>query len=203
MTQKIVEFLFDFGSPNAYLAHRAVPQIEREHDLKFRYLPVLLGGIFQETGNRSPIEAFAGIPAKLAYEQLERERFCNRYAISDFRMNPHFPINTLALMRGAIAASRLEVFDAYVETIFSAMWVEGLDMGNIETVMQVLEEANLPAAEIVALSSDPEVKRELIENTRKAVERGTFGSPTFFVGDEIFFGKDRLDELIAFATELR
>ncbi len=203
MAQKMVEFLFDFGSPNAYLAHRAISQIEREHDLKFRYLPILLGGVFRETGNRSPMEAFAGIPAKLVYEQLERERFCRRYAINDFRMNPHFPINTLALMRGAIAASRLDVFDAYVETIFSAMWVDGLDMGNIETIEQVMEEVNLPAAEIVALGNDPEVKRELIENTRKAVERGTFGSPTFFVGDEIFFGKDRLDEVVASATGLR
>lgn len=192
---KSAEFLFDFGSPNAYLAHRAIPGIERRTGAKFAYVPVLLGGIFKATGNRSPVEAFAGIRNKLDYERVETQRFVARHGIDDFRWNPHFPVNTLALMRGAIAAERLGVFADYVEAMFSAMWVEGLKMDDPGTIAAKLTRSGLPAEKLMAMTQEPEVKAALVANTERAVERGAFGAPTFFVGDAIYFGKDRLRDV--------
>jgi 2-hydroxychromene-2-carboxylate isomerase len=190
-----VTFYFDFGSPNAYLAHKVIPNIEQRSGAKFIYVPALLGGIFKATGNRSPAEAFAGIPAKLAYEGKETQRFVRRHAITDYARNPHFPVNTLLIMRGAIAAQRLGLFEAYVETVYRAMWAQGLKMDDPAVVKTTLEAARLPADEILALTQDPDVKAELIKNTEGAVARGVFGSPSFLVGDELFFGKDRLREV--------
>ena len=191
------QFLFDFGSPNAYLAHRAIPAIEARTGAKFAYVPVLLGGVFKATGNRSPMEAFAGIPAKLAYEARERERFVAKHGLTKFAANPHFPVNTLAIMRGAVAARRLGVFEAYVEAVFAAMWEQGRKMDDPAVIAEVLDAAGLPAAELIALTQDPAVKDELVANTGAAVARGVFGSPSFFVGDELWFGKDRLGEVEA------
>jgi 2-hydroxychromene-2-carboxylate isomerase len=190
-----VTFYFDFGSPNAYLAHKVIPQIERRTGATFVYVPALLGGIFKATGNRSPAEAFAGIPAKLAYEGKETQRFVRRHAITDYARNPHFPVNTLLIMRGAIAAQRLGLFEAYVETVYRAMWAQGLKMDDPAVVKTALEAAGLPADEILALTQDPDVKAELIKNTESAVAHGVFGSPSFLVGDELFFGKDRLRDV--------
>lgn len=190
-----VTFYFDFGSPNAYLAHKVIPGIEKRTGLTFVYVPALLGGIFKATGNRSPAEAFAGIPAKLAYEGKETRRFVARHGITDFASNPHFPVNTLMIMRGAIAAQALEIFEAYVEAVYRAMWVEGLKMDDPAVVKTALEKAGLPADRLLAMTQDDAVKAALIRNTEAAVAHGVFGSPSFLVGDELFFGKDRLRDV--------
>lgn len=192
---KTVEFLFDFGSPNAYLAHQVIPAIEARAGAKFVYVPVLLGGVFKATGNRSPMEAYAGIPAKLAYEALETRRFVARHGLTRFRQNPHFPVNTLGIMRGAEAARDLKVFGAYVEAVYQAMWEDGRKMDDPDVIAETLTAAGLPAERLIALTQDQAVKDRLMASTTRAVERGVFGSPSFFVGDELFFGKDRLHDV--------
>ena len=191
------EFLFDFGSPNAYLAHKVIPAIETRTGARFAYVPVLLGGVFKATGNRSPMEAFAGIPAKLAYEALETRRFVARHGLTRFASNPHFPVNTLSIMRGAVAAETLDVFVPYVDAVFAAMWEDGRKMDDPAVVAETLTSANLPAERLLALTQDQAVKDGLIANTNAAVARGVFGSPSFFVGDDLYFGKDRLDAVEA------
>ena len=190
-----VEFHFDFGSPNAYLAHLLIPEIERRTGAPFEYVPVLLGGVFKLTNNRSPAEAFAGIKNKLQYEQLETERFLKHRGITKYKRNPFFPVNTLALMRGAVAAQRLGVFDHYVDEMFAHMWSRPKKLDDPAVLRDALTESKLDADEIFRLSQTQDVKDELLANTQKSVERGTFGSPTFFVGDEIFFGKDKLRDV--------
>jgi 2-hydroxychromene-2-carboxylate isomerase len=190
-----VIFYFDFGSPNAYLAHKVIPAIEARTGAKFAYVPALLGGIFKATGNRSPAEAYAGIPLKLAYERRETERFVRRHGITDYAHNPHFPVNTLLIMRGAVAAQRLGVFEAYVEAVYRAMWVDGLKMDDPAVVRATLDAAGLPGEQLLELTQDAEVKAELIANTEDAVTHGVFGSPSFRVDGELFFGKDRLRDV--------
>ena len=190
-------FYFDFGSPNAYLSHRVIPAVEQRAGARFNYIPILLGGIFKLTNNRSPAAAFAGIKNKLEYEALETRRFIQRHQLSAFRGNPFFPVNTLQLMRGAVAAKQAGVFDAYVETMFAAMWERGLKMDDPEVIRAVLQEAGLPADALLELIGADAVKQELMRNTELAVSKGAFGSPTFFVGEEIYFGKDRLWEVEA------
>lgn len=192
---KRVEFHFDFGSPNAYLSHLLIPQIERRTGAKFEYVPILLGGVFKLTNNRSPMESFAGVRNKLEYQQTEMQRFVRRHDITRFKLNPFFPVNTLTLMRGAIAAQRLDVFERYVTCAFDNMWAEPKKMDEIEIIAGALTQAGLDAKRILELTQDPIVKGELIANTEASVERGTFGAPTFFVDDEIYFGKDRLDQV--------
>jgi 2-hydroxychromene-2-carboxylate isomerase len=204
MGKPTAEFLFDFGSPNAYLAHKVIPAIEARTGVRFDNVPVLLGGVFKATGNRSPMEAFADVPAKLAYEGRERDRFVARHGLTRFAANPHFPVNTLAIMRGAVAARRVGVFEAYVEAVFAAMWEAGEKMDDPPVIARVLGAAGLPAAELIALTQDRAVKDELVANTSGAVARGVFGSPSFFVGDDLYFGKDRLGEVeVALAEPAR
>ena len=198
-----VDFLFDFGSPNAYLSHKLVPDIEARTGARFRYVPVLLGGLFKLTGNRSPVEAYAGIRNKLDYERLELQRFVERHRLAAFTRNPHFPVNTLQIMRRAIAAQREGVFERYVDVVYAAMWERGLKMDDPQVIEQTLVEAGLDAGRLAALAQQDDVKAELVANTQQAFERGAFGSPTFFVGNDIFFGKDRLrdvEEAIAAGT---
>jgi 2-hydroxychromene-2-carboxylate isomerase len=190
-----VEFHFDFGSPNAYLSHLVIPEIERRTGATFVYVPVLLGGIFKLTNNRSPAESLAGIRNKPEYQRLETERFIKRHGITRFAPNPHFPVNTLMLMRGAIAASRLGCFQRYVDEAFRHMWAEPKKLDDPGVLRAALTESDLDADAILALTQAQDVKDELLANTQRSVERGTFGSPTFFVGDQIYFGKDRLREL--------
>jgi 2-hydroxychromene-2-carboxylate isomerase len=190
-----VEFHFDFGSPNAYLAHLVVSQIERRTGARFDYVPVLLGGVFKLTGNRSPAEAFAGIRNKPDYERLETERFLKRHRIEAFRRNPFFPVNTLTIMRGAIVAQRLDVFERYVDEIYRHMWSEPKKLDDPAVLRDALTQSGFDADRFAELVQGPEVKQGLLDNTTGSVERGTFGSPTFFVGDEIFFGKDRLRDV--------
>ncbi len=190
-----VEFHFDFGSPNAYLAHLVIPDAERRTRTKFDYVPVLLGGVFKLTGNRSPAESLAGIKNKPDYERLETERFLKRHGITSYRRNPFFPINTLTLMRGAIAAQLLGVFERYVDQMYRHMWSEPKKLDDTAVWQRALQDSGFDAAQFAELVQEPEVKELLLENTQRSVERGTFGSPTFFVDDEIFFGKDRLRDV--------
>jgi 2-hydroxychromene-2-carboxylate isomerase len=190
-----VEFHFDFGSPNAYLAHLVVPAIEKRTGVAFTYVPVLLGGVFKATGNVSPAVSLRGIKNKPAYEALETRRFLAKHGIARFAHNPFFPVNTLQIMRGAVAAKRLGCFERYVDDVYRHMWAEPKKMDDPAVIRAALAESGLPADRLIELTADPSVKQELLENTERSVARGTFGSPTFFVGDEIFFGKDRLREV--------
>jgi 2-hydroxychromene-2-carboxylate isomerase len=195
VTMAKVEFHFDFGSPNAYLAHLVIPRIEQRTGTKFAYVPVLLGGVFKLTNNRPPAESLQGIKNKPEYEALERERFVRRHNISRFKMNPFFPVNTLLIMRGAVAAELDGIFERYIDEVFRHMWAEPKKMDDPEVVRAALEQSGLDAARLLARAQEPEVKDRLLKNTQASVARGTFGSPTFFVGEEIFFGKDRLRDV--------
>ena len=188
-------FLFDFASPNAWFAHRLIPGIERRTGARFRYLPVLLGGLFKLSGNQAPMVAFAGIPNKLAYERREIERFIARHQLTAFRMNPHFPVNTLALMRGAVAAEEEGVFAPYVDAMFRYMWQEPRKLDDPHVLAATLAEAGLPAARILAHAQEQAVKDRLMANTVYAHAQGAFGIPSFLVSGELYFGKDRLREV--------
>ena len=190
-----VEFHFDFGSPNAYLSHLLIPGIEQRTGAIFEYVPVLLGGVFRLTNNRSPMEAFQGVKSKLEYQRIEFQRFIRRHGITRFTFNPHFPVNTLMIMRGAVAAQMEGVFARYVEEVFRHMWAEPKKMDDPAVARAALEESGLDGAGLLERTQDPAVKDRLLQNTQASVERGTFGSPTFFVGNEIFFGKDRLRDV--------
>jgi len=188
------QFIFDVGSPNAYLAHKVLPAIERRTGGAFVYEPCLLGGIFKATGNQSPMTAYSGVPAKLAYEQNEMRRFIAKHQI-EFEFNPHFPVNTLLAMRCAVSAQSLGVAARYVDAVMDAMWRRPRKLDDRDVLHSVLSEAGLPAIEILAAAETPEIKARLIANTERAVARGVFGAPTFFVGEEMYFGKDRLREV--------
>ena len=190
-----VEFHFDFGSPNAYLAHLVVPEIERRTGVEFEYVPILLGGVFKLTNNRSPAESFQGVKNKLEYQRIETQRFIRRHGITHFANNPFFPVNTLMIMRGAVAAQTEGVFARYVEEVFRHMWAEPKKMDDPEVARAALDQSRLDGGRLIAMTQEPAVKDRLLANTQRSVERGAFGSPTFFVGDEIFFGKDRLREV--------
>jgi len=189
------QFLFDFGSPNAFLSHEAIPAIERRTGVKFEYVPILLGGIFKATNNRSPAETLAGVKNKPEFQRLETERFVRRFQVKPYVWNPHFPVNTLNLMRAAVAARFEGVFEQYVDAAFHHMWVEPKKMDDPEVAMQAFAASGLDAAKLFARAQQADVKAKLIENTQAAVERGAFGSPTFFVGTEIFFGKEQLRDV--------
>ena len=195
MIRTAPQFMFDVGSPNAFLSHEAIPQIERRTGVKFEYVPILLGGIFKATNNKSPAETLAGIKNKPEFQMLETERFVRRFGVKPYTMNPFFPVNTLNLMRAAVAAQFEGVFENYVEAAFHHMWVEPKKMDDPEVAAKALASSGLDAPKLLALSQEPDVKAKLIENTQSAVERGAFGSPTFFVGKEMFFGKEQLREV--------
>jgi 2-hydroxychromene-2-carboxylate isomerase len=194
------QFLFDFGSPNAFLSHEAIPAIEQRTKVKFEYVPVLLGGIFKATNNKSPAESLAGIRNKREFHAVETERFLKRFGVKPYTWNPHFPVNTLNLMRAAVAAQLEGVFEKYVEAAFHHMWVEPKKMDDPEVAAKALASSGLDAAKLLARAQEVEVKAKLIENTQSAVERGAFGSPTFFVGNEMFFGKEQLREVEEMVT---
>jgi 2-hydroxychromene-2-carboxylate isomerase len=195
MSRPHVQFLFDFGSPNAYLSHQVIPAIEARTGASFEYVPILLGGLFKLANNRSPGEAFADIPNKRAYDLLELQRFVARHGLTAFRRNPFFPVNTLQIMRGAVAAQSLGCFERYVDTVFASMWEREKKMDDPAVIASELEAAGLDAPAILAACQDPAVKARLLANTEQAHAKGAFGSPTFFVGPEIYFGKDRLRDV--------
>jgi 2-hydroxychromene-2-carboxylate isomerase len=190
-----VEFLFDFGSPNAYLSALVIPSIEKRTGVKFEYVPVLLGGIFKLTGNSSPADYLRGIKNKPEFNRLETERFLRRYGITTYKQNPFFPVITLMLMRGAIAAQLEGVFDQYFKAAYHHMWEEPKKMDDPKVLREALISSGLDADKLMARSQEPEVKNRLLELTQNAVDRGAFGSPSFFVGNELFFGKDQLRDV--------
>ncbi len=194
------EFLFDFGSPNAYLCHMLIPAIEQRTGARFEYVPILLGGLFKLTGNQSPMAANAGIPSKMAYMHLEMRRFIERHGLTRFRMNPHFPVNTLLIMRGAVAAQQEGALLPYANAMFAALWEDGQDLSDpapatAAPATAALDRAGLDGARLLARTQEPAVKDALLQNTQRAADRGAFGAPTFFVDEEMFFGKDRLGEV--------
>jgi 2-hydroxychromene-2-carboxylate isomerase len=195
VTPTAPQFMFDFGSPNAFLSHEAIPAIEHRTGVKFEYIPVLLGGIFKATNNKSPAETLAGVKNKREFHEIETERFVKRFHVKPYVWNPFFPINTLNLMRAAVAAQFEGVFEKYVAAAFHYMWQEPKKMDDPEVAVKALTASGLDAAKLFARAQDADVKATLIENTQSAVERGAFGSPTFFVGKEMFFGKEQLREV--------
>jgi 2-hydroxychromene-2-carboxylate isomerase len=190
-----VEFLFDFGSPNAYLAELVLPGIERRTGVKFEYVPVLLGGIFKATGNMSPFDSLRGIKNKPEYQALETQRFIRRHSATKFRLNPFFPVNTLMLMRGAVAAQFEGVFEPYFRAAYRHMWEEPKKMDDLETFRNAFISSGIDIDRLIARAQQDDVKKGLIDRTTDAVNRGAFGSPTFFVGKEMFFGKDQLRDV--------
>ena len=192
---RALDFIFDFGSPNAYLAWKALPPILERTGASVAVRPVLLGGLFKLTGNRSPMEAFGEVQGKLAYEALETRRFVARHGLDAYRMNPHFPVNTLLIMRGLVAAQAQGLGEPYLEAVLAAMWEQGLKMDDPAVVAGVLSAAGLDAKALLEATQDPGVKARLLEETQAAAARGAFGVPTFFVGEEMFFGKDRLGQV--------
>ena len=190
-----VEFQFDFGSPNAYLAELALPGIERRTGVKFEYVPVLLGGIYKATNNASPAESLRGIKNKPEYQALETQRFLRRHNITKFRQNPFFPVNTLMLMRGAVAAQFEGLFEPYFRAAYHHMWEEPKKMDDIEVFRSAFASSGIDIERLMARAQQDDVKKRLIDLTNDAVNRGAFGSPTFFVGNEMFFGKDQLRDV--------
>jgi 2-hydroxychromene-2-carboxylate isomerase len=189
---KTVEFIFDFASPNAYLANHALSGVLERTGAEVVITPCLLGGIFKATGNQAPMVAFGGIKGKMDYEMLEFRRFIARHKLSAFKMNPHFPLNSIHAIRGLVAAQQAGMGGAYVEAVLAGFWEQGLKMDDPEVLSNVIASAGLDASALMAAAASPEVKSALAANTEAAVARGVFGVPTFFVGGEMFFGKDRL-----------
>jgi 2-hydroxychromene-2-carboxylate isomerase len=192
---KTVEFIFDFGSPNAYLAHKALAPILARTGAELVIVPCLLGGIFKATNNKAPMIAFGDVKGKMGYERLEMVRFIKKHQLSRFSFNPHFPVNTLIVMRGAIAAQMSGQLAPYVEAGLKAMWEDGLKMDDPEVFVATMTAAGLDGAALFTRTQEPDVKAKLASNTDAAVARGAFGIPTFYVGDEMFFGKDRLGQV--------
>jgi 2-hydroxychromene-2-carboxylate isomerase len=187
---KTVEFYFDLGSPATYLAYTQLPKICEQTDSQLIYVPILLGGVFKATGNASP----ATIPAKGKYMFQDLDRYARRYGVP-LKFNPHFPINTLMLMRAVtgIQVRHPERFLAFIDCLFKALWVDGRSLDEPATVAAVLTQNGFDPHEVLALTADEEVKATLKVNTEKAVQRGVFGAPSIFVDDQLFFGQDRLD----------
>lgn len=195
MVSKTLELIFDFGSPNAYLTLKVLPELLDRTGADLVITPCLLGGIFKATGNKAPMVQYAEAPAKLAYEHLEMRRFIERHDLSRFRFNPHFPVNTLTIMRGAIVAGYEGTLDDYVDAVNRAMWEEGLKMDDPDVITAFLSANGFDGPALLARTQEPDIKAKLVANTEAAVTRGVFGIPTFFVGGEMFFGKDRLDQV--------
>lgn len=195
-----IEFLYDFGGPNSWFVHRAIPAIEAQGKVRFRYVPVLLGGLFKATGNQAPMLSYGHVAPKVAYDRLEMERFMARHKITGFRFNPHFPVNTLLAMRGAVAAERIGCGPAYREAMYTALWQDGLKLDDPAVWSEVVAAAGLDAAALGEAVQQGEVKAALAASTDQAVARGAFGVPTFFIGEEMWFGKDRLRDVVEAAT---
>ncbi len=195
MAEPKVQFLFDFGSPNAYLADLVIPKIEQRTGVKFEYVPILLGGIFKATNNASPAVTLKDVKNKREYAGIETQRFIRKHGITSFKSNPFFPVNTLQLMRGAVAAQAEGVFQPYFKAIYHHMWEAPKKMDDPAVMREALISSGIDADKIIARSQEPAIKNRLIELTQNAVDRGAFGSPTFFVGNEMFFGKDQLRDV--------
>jgi 2-hydroxychromene-2-carboxylate isomerase len=190
-----VEFHFDFGSPNAYFCHKVIPGIEARTGAILHYVPVLLGGVFKLTNNQAPMLQFKDIKNKNEYGRLEIQRFIKKHKLTAFKMNPHFPVNTVQIMRGAVLAARDGYLDKYAPAVFHHMWEAPKKMDDSDVIKAALTESGLDGAGILTGIQAQDVKDLLMANTENSVARGNFGSPTFFVGNEMFFGKDRLGDV--------
>jgi len=195
--QTPIEFLFDFASPNAYLSYHVLRDVAERNDVELRLTPVLLGGLFKLTNNQSPMAAFAEVKGKLDYDNLETQRFIAAHHLTRFRFNPYFPINTIALMRGFIAAQQMGVQQRYVDVNLEAMWEQERNMGDLEVALEVWTAAELDAQALLQATQTQPVKDALLRNTEQAAARGAFGVPTFFLGEEMFFGKERIVQIEA------
>ncbi len=184
---KVIDFYFDYGSPATYLAWTQIYKIVEEADANLNMIPMLLGGVFKETGNASP----ATVPAKSKWMGADLRMYAKNYNV-EFNSNSFFPINTLNLMRGAIAAQKLDIFEKYSDTIFKGIWVKDLNLGDLEVLKDYLEKSGIPADELFKLCQDQEIKNELITNTQEAVSKGIFGAPSFIIDGILIFGQDRL-----------
>ncbi len=195
MSAPPIEFHFDFGSPNAYFSHKVISGIEARTGATFVYVPVLLGGIFKLTNNKPPMAQYAGIKNKNEYQRLEIQRFIRKHGLTAFQMNPHFPVNTVQIMRGAVAAGSAGQMARYVDAVFHHMWEAPKKMDDADVIRAALDASGLDGAALLAATQDQAVKDTLTANTEASVARGNFGSPAFFVGNEMFFGKDRLRDV--------
>jgi 2-hydroxychromene-2-carboxylate isomerase len=185
--EKSIDFYFDYGSPTSYLAYVQMPDLGKRTGATVNYKPFLLGGVYQATANRSPLE----IPAKAKWMVVDMKFFAERYQVP-FQYNKHFPINTLTLMRGAIYAQSEGFLLPYSNAVFKALWADDKNLADASVVNEVLNHANLPAERILAATQEPEVKAALKSATEQAAMRGLFGAPTLFVGERMFFGQDRI-----------
>lgn len=190
-----IDFIFDFASPNAYLAHYGLKGVLERTGASANYIPCLLGGIFKSTGNQAPMMAFAGIKGKNEYGMLEVKRFIEKHSLTKFKMNPNFPVNTVMLQRAALAAEEDGRLMEFVETGLTCMWEDGQKMDDKDVFASALTEKGFDGAALLERTQDPAIKQKLMDNTAAAVERGAFGIPTFYVGDEMFFGKERLGQV--------
>ena len=190
-----VDFIFDVASPNMYFCHKLIPDFKERTGVEFEYIPCLLGGIMKLSGNQPPFVAFAEIPNKNKYQLIEIERFIKQHQLKEFKFNSNFPMNTVQIQRGALAAIELGKFDEYLEIILEAMWEKNLNLADIDTFQSTLSENNIDAGSIMEIITSQDCKDKLIANTTDAVNRGAFGVPTFFFENQIFFGKDHLHQL--------
>ena len=190
-----LDFIFDFASPNAYYSYKVLPNILARTGAEMEIHPVLLGGLFKITGNQPPMTAFGGVKGKLEYEMLESKRFMEKHNLTDFRFNEHFPVNTISIVRGLLAAQQLNCEKHYIDAVLSGIWEKSLKMDDPQVIARVWREGGLDATAILSLIQTDAIKEKLKVNTQMAVDRGAFGIPTFFVGDDMFFGKDRLEQV--------
>jgi len=197
---KKIDFYFDFASPNAYFGFNVLKKFPEKYDCEINYIPVLLGGIFKATNNKPPMEQFFGVLNKNEYQSLEMERFVNRHGLTKFKMNPHFPVISLQIVRGAIAAEMDGYLEDYIEKVLVHMWEEPKKMDDPEVIKAAFEESGFDSEKLLEQMQDPDVKAKLISNTEDAVKKGLFGIPTFFIDDEMYFGKDTIwmiEEILA------
>lgn len=190
-----IDFIFDFASPNAYFSHHVLKGVAARTGAKVKYIPCLLGGIFKATGNQAPMLAFAGVAGKLEYDRLETTRFIEKHGLTNFVMNQHFPVNTVMMQRGALVAEQDGRLMEYIESGLECMWEDSLNMSDKDVFAKVMTDKGFDGGAILERTQDPDIKQKLINNTAEAVERGAFGVPTFYVGDEMFFGKDRIGQV--------
>ena len=198
-----VDFIFDIASPNAYFCHQLIPSFENRTGVKFNYIPCLLGGIMKLSGNQPPFVAYADIKNKNDYQMIEIARFIKQHKLIKYKFNSSFPMNTVQVQRGALAAQELGVFDEYLEIMLKAMWEEDKNLSDLDVLQDTMNENNLDDEAIIKIVTSQECKDKLIANTSDAVNRGAFGVPTFFLNDEIFFGKDHLYQLEEYINYLK
>jgi|TARA_B110000305_G_C19449461_1_gene646944 2-hydroxychromene-2-carboxylate isomerase len=193
---KKIDFYFDFASPNGYLSLKALKKYQGEIGFDINYIPVLLGGIFKLTNNQPPMIAFGEVKGKLEYENLEMKRFIEFHSLNNFKMNPHFPVITLKLMRGALAAEQEGFLEEYITKMSVEMWENEKKMDDLEVIQTAFNDAGFDSEKLLNLMENQEIKDKLIANSSAASERGVFGIPTFFVDDEMYFGKNTIEEII-------